>query len=114
MRQRTEAAKASAENVIEDIRRVTRKQYGAEGRSVENYFFPGDLKGQIAAFVERYNHRYHESLDNLTPADVYFGNSQRGLPPDAVVRSDRTVEGFGQSRNFSHSRSQRAARSRAG
>jgi transposase InsO family protein len=27
----------------------------------------------VAAFVNRYNHaRYHESLDDLTPADVYF------------------------------------------
>jgi len=44
---------------------------------LENYFLPGDLKAQIAAFVERYNHRrYHESLDNLTPADVYFGRGQ--------------------------------------
>ncbi len=30
MRQRTEAAKPSAEKVIKDIRRATRKQYGAE------------------------------------------------------------------------------------
>lgn len=41
---------------------------------LENYFLPGDLEAQIAAFVERYNHRrFHESLGNLTPADVYTG-----------------------------------------
>ncbi len=41
---------------------------------LENYYLPGDLEAQISAFVEHYNHhRYHESLNNLTPADVYFG-----------------------------------------
>jgi transposase InsO family protein len=43
----------------------------------ENYHLPGDLEAQIEAFVEQYNHRRcHESLRNLTPADVYFGRGQ--------------------------------------
>ena len=44
---------------------------------LDNYYLPGDLERQISAFVEHYNNaRYHESLDNLTPADVYFGRAE--------------------------------------
>jgi transposase InsO family protein len=44
---------------------------------LENYFLPGDLAQQIKAFVDHYNNnRYHESLSNVTPAEVYFGRAQ--------------------------------------
>jgi len=44
---------------------------------LEHYYLPGDLERQVAAFVAHYNYaRYHESLANLTPADVYFGRAE--------------------------------------
>ncbi len=47
---------------------------------LENYYTPQSLLEAIDAFVDHYNnHRYHESLDNCTPADVYFGRHHRVL-----------------------------------
>jgi putative transposase len=47
---------------------------------LENYYFPDDLRANIEAFVDYYNnHRYHESLGNVTPADVYFGRQRQVL-----------------------------------
>jgi transposase InsO family protein len=44
---------------------------------LENYYLPGQREARLAAFVAYYNNcRYHESLNNLTPADIYFGRAQ--------------------------------------
>ena len=44
---------------------------------LENYYLPGELEERIVRFVDYDDHeRYHESLDNLTPADVYYGRGQ--------------------------------------
>jgi putative transposase len=59
---------------------------------LENYYLPGDLEAQIDTFVAHYNHqRYHESLGNLTPADVYFGRGQTILLERERIKR-RTIE----------------------
>jgi putative transposase len=59
---------------------------------LENYYLPGDLERAIAGFVDHYNHRrYHESLDNLAPADVYFGRGQRILDRRKEIKR-KTIE----------------------
>ncbi len=45
-----------------------------------DYFLPGDLERQIGDFVEYDNNRrYHESLGNLTSADVCLGRAEQIL-----------------------------------
>jgi putative transposase len=65
---------------------------------LENYFLPGNLEAQIDAFVEHYNHRrYHESLNNLTPADVYSGRGEAIL-----MERDRIKRQTNQNRRLQH------------
>ncbi|WP_438991775.1 IS3 family transposase [Lentibacter sp.] len=59
---------------------------------LENYYLPGDLERQIGAFVEYYNNqRYHESLNNVTPADVYFGRDKAILREREKIKK-RTIQ----------------------
>jgi putative transposase len=65
---------------------------------LENYYLPGDLENQIATFVADYNNcRYHESIDNLTPADAYFG---RG--PTILLQRERIKRQTIQTRRLMH------------
>ena len=48
--------------------------------NLQNYYLPGELEQEITRFVEYYNnHRYHESLNNLTHADVFYGRDRKRL-----------------------------------
>ena len=67
---------------------------------LENYYLPGDLEQQIGVFVDHYNnHRYHESLNNVTPADVYFGRAKDILRERETIKK-QTI----QQRRLQHQR----------
>ena len=47
---------------------------------LNNFYHPEQLIEALTEFVYNYNNkRYHESLKNLTPADVYFGRTDQML-----------------------------------
>lgn len=60
---------------------------------LENYYSPDELIHQIDLFVEYYNsHRYHESLNNLTPADVYFGRGRDILTRRGEIKKNTMLQ----------------------
>ncbi len=47
---------------------------------LEHYYSFPDLKKAIDEYIKCYNNeRYHESLDNCTPASVYYGTNHENL-----------------------------------
>jgi len=59
---------------------------------LEHYYLPGQLEQRLAEFVAYYNtRRYHESLSNLTPADIYFGRGQTILTRRQKIKL-KTIE----------------------
>jgi len=59
---------------------------------LQNYAYPRDREREIARFVGCNNkERYHESLGNLTPADVYFGKAKEVQSQPAEIKR-RTLE----------------------
>ena len=65
--------------------------------NLEHYYLPWQLEHKISEFVQYYNHqRVHESLDNLTPADVYHGRAAqiakaRNLIKEQTMRNRRRM-----------------------
>jgi transposase InsO family protein len=60
---------------------------------LEHYCLPGALEEQVAAFVKHYNHRRaHESLSNLTPADVYLGRGEAILAERERIKAQTLTQ----------------------
>ena len=54
---------------------------------LQHYYFPWELEAALRDFVAYYNNeRYHASLDNVTPADVYFGRQHEVLTERAKIK----------------------------
>lgn len=61
-------------------------------RSLENYCLLGKLESTSCRFIDYYNYeRYHESLENLTPADVYYGRAQAVLDRREQIKLDTSA-----------------------
>jgi len=56
---------------------------------LNNYYLPSELQEHLQRFVSYYNHeRYHESLDNLTPADVFYGRGDEILKQRELIKQN--------------------------
>ena len=57
--------------------------------NLQHYYLPGELEQKIEHFFEYYNnHRYHKSLDNLTPTEVYFGRKRERLTIREMIKRE--------------------------
>lgn len=55
---------------------------------LQNYYFPWQLSNEISQFIDYYNNeRYHESLNNLRPVNVYLGNDELILRQREMVKN---------------------------
>lgn len=55
---------------------------------LDNYNSPGEKDAQIVVLVDFYNpRRFHKSLSNVSPADVWFGRDQKILRERASIKA---------------------------
>lgn len=65
---------------------------------LQTFCFPWELERAIGEFVAYYNNeRYHESLDNMTPADVYFDRVE-----EVKTRREEIKQATLEQRRWSH------------
>ena len=56
---------------------------------LEHYYRPSELENQLGKFVDYYNnYRHHEALNNVTPADVYYGRKREILTRREQIKKE--------------------------
>ena len=61
---------------------------------LEHYYYPWESEKAIEEWAHHYNHeRYLESLDNVTPADVFGGRRNEILDQRALVKAGNMSQG---------------------
>ncbi len=56
---------------------------------LDHYYAPSELNERIREWVDYYNHqRYHEAIDNVTPADRFYGRDHIVLERRGKVRRE--------------------------
>lgn len=56
---------------------------------LNNYYLPSELQEHLQRFITYYNHeRYHESINNLTPADVFYGRGAEILEQRKMIKQN--------------------------
>jgi transposase InsO family protein len=54
---------------------------------LDNYYFPSELESEISRFINYYNNeRYHESINNLKPIDVFKGKSKEIITKRSILK----------------------------
>jgi transposase InsO family protein len=60
---------------------------------LDHYYCPEQLVEALETFVHYYNyHRYHESLNNVTPSDVYNGKREQSLKRREKVKQQSLLQ----------------------
>lgn len=56
---------------------------------LNHFYHPEELIQELKKFVKNYNNkRYHESINNPTPMDVYFGKSEQILKKRKQIKEE--------------------------
>ena len=60
---------------------------------LDHYYTPSELEERIREWVDYYNnHRYHEAINNVTPADKYSGRDQQILQKRKKIKNQTIRE----------------------